>query len=118
MPSSIFRKGLTPSRPVRLSQSNPLSRPTSSPKVMNGQQIKSEGFSPGEFNLALEVGDQIAREIRLKVGKIGESVVAASAGFTIAQTGNGSLPSLSAFGGTNNLVSIDALVEPSWQSRN
>jgi hypothetical protein len=152
-------------------------------------EVKSEGFAPIEINnLALEVGDQIARKIRLKVGKIGESViitsgegtiresasvgtvinrqfvanlplngrsfqslieltpgviptvtagaeqgqfsvngqrananyfmidgvsanVAAALGGTISQTGNGSLPSLSAFGSTNNLVSIDALQE-------
>jgi hypothetical protein len=152
-------------------------------------EVKRDGFATGEINdLALEVGDQIAREIRLKVGKIGESViitsgegtvresasvgtvvnrqfvanlplngrsfqslieltpgvvptvtaateqgqfsvngqrantnyfmvdgvsanVSASASNIISQTGNGSLPSLSAFGSTNNLVSIDALQE-------
>jgi hypothetical protein len=40
-PSSIFRKGLTPSRPVRLSHDDPPSRPTSSPKAMKGQQRRS-----------------------------------------------------------------------------
>jgi Carboxypeptidase regulatory-like domain/TonB dependent receptor/TonB-dependent Receptor Plug Domain len=37
--------------------------------------------------------------------------VAAAAGRLISQSGNGSLPSLSTFGSTNNLVSIDALQE-------
>ncbi|HKX31808.1 MAG TPA: TonB-dependent receptor [Blastocatellia bacterium] len=37
--------------------------------------------------------------------------VAASAGTIISQTGNGSLPSMTAFGSTSNLVSLDALQE-------
>gem|GEM_PF-1616746 len=47
--NSAFRNGLTPSRPVRLSEMGPPSRPTSRLKAINGQQRRSTVIHSAAF---------------------------------------------------------------------
>lgn len=67
---------------------------------------RTSGIEPGQFS----INGQRADANYFTVDGVSANI-AVTAGSTLGQGGGGALPALSAFGGTNNLVSVDALQE-------
>ena len=67
---------------------------------------RATGIEPGQFS----INGQRADANYFTVDGVSANI-AVTAGSSLGQGGGGALPALSAFGGTNNLVSVDALQE-------